>query len=216
MDAEEQPEEQQSEGGSSAAALLAGDQKIVGWFRRDETKRLYRALLPAMIPTAIGALVVAWAIATLDQRDPYARYRARPMMVAAVEQPFDQDGRVSTPLERVALAVGLALTASGPFFAIWGLRRVMRREDFLLLRTDAIAYHRGDGVGDSDIWLVTWDEIELVAYDKETDSVDLTLRAGGVVKIADHFADITNEELSAKLREVHRKAIWSMLPQQRA
>ncbi len=200
--------------GSSAAALLAGNGKIVGWFRRDETKRLYRALLPAMIPTAIGALVVAWAIATIDQRDPYARYRARPMMVAAPEQPFDQDGRVSTPLERAALAIGLALTASGPFFAILGLRRVMRREDFLLLRTDAIAYHRGSESDESDIWLVTWDEIERVEYDAPSDAVDLVLRKGGVVKLVDHFADISNEDLAAKLRDVHRKAIWNMLPQQ--
>ncbi len=51
------------------AALFRGA-PIVGFIRRDETRKILRILLPMMLPTALGALTIGYAYAQLDAIDP--------------------------------------------------------------------------------------------------------------------------------------------------
>ena len=189
--------------------------RVVGWYRPDVTLRIWLFLPACILLTVVGALLVGYGYGRLERVDPIglhadARAFERTEHAAAHDRypPHDRGEGEAPGTMWLFFALGLALVASGPGVAILFLRRIWSRDDFLLLRSDAlIASHDGEHTR------ITWDSIETVAFVPGR-GVELRMRDGGAQIVEPALVD-DGESLAKRLEEVRRKATWGLLPQQR-
>ena len=186
---------------------------VVGWYRRDRTRKLLLTLLPAMLSMALGSLVVGYGVTNR----PYAEERAARRgtvtyeTVAELQEatPGEVKG-VSLPdlsLQGILFLVGFALVAAGPIMVIAGLRSALGAEDYLLLRTDALFYYLNGSVTE-----ISWDDIERISYAEKRDALNIELKDGNSVLIEERFANLANQALAKDLETARRKIIWNILP----
>lgn len=151
---------------------------VVEWYRLDQRREINRAFIIAAALLVPGSILVAVAVAPFGL-PPVARF--------------------------LVSSLGFLLTAGGPAWAIFGLRRVITADGFIALRTDGllcdVPSHRG---------LVPWDEVEEVSAGDP--GVRLTLRTGGPVVLAERFHRLAPPDLVLRLREVQRRALWRTIP----
>ncbi|MEM1414460.1 MAG: hypothetical protein AAGH15_06150 [Myxococcota bacterium] len=219
-------------------SLYPPGERVVGWYRHDDFARLARAVLPLALVTSLGCVLVGYAHGRLATLDPLLLHagegpvatearRPRPPTLAerraqlrhVVPAPRGADGP-GEALTWVLFALGLGLVAAGPLMMLWRLRGFLRKEDFLLLRTDGLV-HQADALRLS----LRWDDLERVRYDGDRDAIALVLReprpAPGTdvpvdaILLRERYAGTSKERLAAQLEELRRKAIWGLLPQQR-
>lgn len=189
--------------------------RVVGWYRPDVSARTWLFLPASMLLTVLGALLVGYGYGRLDRIDPVGLHADARAFEESERARAHNGYEVHDRGESEALgtmwvffALGLLLVASGPGLAIMVLRRVWARDDFLLLRTDAlIASRNGKSTR------IAWDAIESVAFDPEH-GVQLHMRDGDSQLVDPALVDDA-ESMAKRLEEVRRKATWGLLPQQR-
>ncbi|MAQ19820.1 MAG: hypothetical protein CMN30_34085 [Sandaracinus sp.] len=183
--------------------------RVVGWYRPDVAARIWLVLPLCIVLTALGALLVGYGYGRLERVDPVGLHRdarAAEPQTAPVERGDGQDLAAMWLL----FGVGFVLVASGPGLTILYLRRVWKRDEFLLLRTDAlIASVNGAET------TIPWDAIESIRFDPDRQEVALLMR-GGDRQIVEPRLVEDAEKLAKDLEDVRRKAIWNLLPQQRS
>lgn len=103
---------------------------------------------------------------------------------------------------------GLAITASGPMWAIVQLLRSMRTELYVAIRVDGLCV-RLDPRGDERIY--AWDRIVDTQYDEAARVIRIALEDGEPVAIAGSFTELELPELSRRIRDARRLAVWNRL-----
>ncbi len=151
---------------------------VVEWYRLDQRREINRAFIIATSLLVPGSVLVAVAVA------PFGLPSVARLLVSSL---------------------GFLLTAGGPAWAIFGLRRVITADGFIALRTDGllcdVPSHRG---------LLPWDEVEEVS--EVGPGVQLSLRSGGQVVLTERFHRLLSPDLVLRLREVQRRALWRTIP----
>lgn len=227
--------------GASRALLAMVDPdeppaKTVEWYRLDITRRMLRVIAVAVPMMMIGGTLASSGLLLMNQRDPGRRYRSRATFqpvgqpvpgadtlapVAPHAEPPPNAGMANdavsaaetspTAFERGLFISGLLLIVGSNLVMLVAMRRVTGSDDFLILRTDGVLQQIAD-----ESMLVRWDEVEAVRYDDESDAVGLELRSDApTIWLSESYTGIQNDALAQRIKEVHRKAIWGLLPQQR-
>lgn len=184
---------------------------MVGWVRPSVGARIWLFVPACILLTAVGALLVGYGYGRLERVDPIGLHsdaRSFEQTERAHDRAAPHDRGQGEELGAMWLffVVGLGLVASGPGLAIVFLRRTWARDDFLLLRTDAlIASHDGEHTQ------VAWDAIETVAFVPGR-GIELRMRDGSTQLVEPALVD-DGERLAKRLEEVRRKATWGLLPQ---
>ena len=106
------------------------DAPLVGWYRRDDTRKLLWLLLPSMIPPILGSLMIGFAYPRIDTIDPLGvRQHPAGRQIAEREAigPMPRRRGDDIPVEEkgnvwVYFAFGLALVISGPAIVTFALK----------------------------------------------------------------------------------------------
>ena len=199
--------------------------RVVGWFRPDVSTRIWLFLPACILLTVAGALLVGYGYGRLERADPIGLHAdARAFDQETFEGGSDEGGVGERPTyapvrERgegedlgamwLFFGLGLALVASGPGLAIFFLRRIWLRDDFLLLRTDGLVESVNGRTTTT-----PWDAIEAVRFDPDRKAIELLMREGSLQQVEPRLVE-DGESLAKHLEDVRRKAIWNLLPQQR-
>lgn len=160
-----------------ADAALVGDGRVVEFYRVDPGSRIPWVLVASPIPVSVGLLLVA--------KPMYATMEPWTAWVVGV--------------------LSLMLVVVGPALMIWNLR-LLRAEDYLLVRTDGLLDHRG-----THPVLHRWEDIEAVVYDGSADAVVLQYRDTDPVRLTGRYAGIGARDLARRLDEVRRKSLFDLI-----
>ncbi len=178
---------------------------IVEHYRLDVSARLRGALLLAAAIVTLGALLLAAAF--YARNDPMRVYASpNDAIFRAGRVRADGSAIDSRPLAaELALGVfGFACIVSGGGIAIVRLRRVLKEEVYLVLRSDGALFRRGE-----EDTFVPWDEVEEVRWD---DGAVRFVRHDGSAWVRDErYASIEGAELAQRAAEVRRKALFGTL-----
>ncbi|MET0342193.1 MAG: hypothetical protein ABW252_14405 [Polyangiales bacterium] len=104
--------------------------------------------------------------------------------------------------------LGLGITASGPVWAMVQLLRSMRTELYVAIRVDGLCV-RLDPRGGERIY--AWDRIIDARYDEATRVIQIALDDGEQAAIGGSFTALTLPELSRRIRDARRLAVWNRL-----
>jgi hypothetical protein len=153
-------------------------ERVVGWYRLDDTRRILRVVFPMAIAMAIGSAVVGLAFTRLDALDPSTLNATRtpPPPSGRVSGPALEGAWVSgpsappgvyrrapaPPVRRaeipasvwVLFALGFSLVAMSVIALLAGLGQLWKREFYLLLRVDALVHQDASGSH-----RVAWDDV---------------------------------------------------------
>lgn len=186
--------------------LVPANTRVVGWLRPDETTRIAWMMLGA-IPTLLGVLTVGYAYGRIEAADPVGIHRdARAYAVRAGELAPRERGRGEWSGMPFVFLLGLGLVAAGPAIAIGVLRRTWGRDEWLLLRNDALMLQTGAGR-----CTVRWDDIERISHDIETGEVRFEMRGDEAFDLPPQFTRGDARALALRLEEIRRKATWGLL-----
>lgn len=162
-------------------AFRASLGRLVEWYRIEQTRSLWRAFLPAFVLLPLGGSIVALA--------------QLPRFVPIGIAPW------------VTLA-GVLVTASGPFWAISQLLQTIRRDLYVAIRSDGLCIrldpHTEEHVYD-------WDTVLDAQYDATREVICVSLASAEPVSIAGRFAQLGLPELSRRIRDARRLAVWNRL-----
>ena len=184
--------------------------RVIGWHRPGLTRGIWLILPLCILLTAAGALLVGYGYGRLERVDPVGLHRdARAAQRLEPSEARDRGEGEEVSAMWLLFGAGFLLVASGPALTILYLRRVWQRDDFLLLRTDALVASV-DGAETS----IPWDAIESVRFVAATKEIVLEMRDGGRRIVEPRLAG-EGEPLARQLEDIRRKAIWNLLPQQR-
>ncbi|MEM6955889.1 MAG: hypothetical protein AAF411_20955 [Myxococcota bacterium] len=104
-------------------------------------------------------------------------------------------------------AVGFVLIAAGPLGAIVLLRRVWMRDEWVLLRDDALVVQAIDGDR-----TLPWYDVEKVRFDEDVGKVAFELRSGEpAFLLPDRFDGGDARETAERLETMRRKSSWGLL-----
>lgn len=154
------------------------------------------------------ALIVEWY--RLDQSGYIARVLGLgavfvalgSFMVAAGIAPIAFPGGAPAAL----FFVGIAFVAGGPLFSIFGLRRLMNDDAYIALRTDGLLVNLPDHEE-----LVPWTDVSEVLFDPPSQRIALAREGAAPVFVSGRMAGITPAALAARIKDVHRKALFGLL-----
>lgn len=183
--------------------------RIVEHFRVDPGGRVLRALLAGALIITLGSMVIGTALLWSRFVDPTPA-RAAPGRGMLVGTPVTADG---VPIEDPMLGYellfglgGLATIVVGGASVIIGLRRELRHEAYLALRTDG-ALHRDGGTCS----LVRWDDVEAVRWDAARARLAFVAHDGSEWILEERFAGIDGEDLARRAGTIRRKALFGLL-----
>lgn len=180
--------------------------RVVGWLRPDETGRVAWMMLGA-IPTLLGVLTVGYAYGRIEAVDPIGLHRdAREFASREGEHAPRERGTGEWGGMPLVFLLGLGLVAAGPALAIGVLRSAWKRDEWLLLRTDAFVLRTGEGR-----CTVRWDDVERIRHDLETGEVRFEMRGDELFELPAQFTRGDARALALRLEEIRRKATWGLL-----
>lgn len=162
-------------------AFRASLGRLVDWYRIEQTRSLWRAFLPAFVLLPLGSVIVAGA--------------QLPRFVPIDLAPW------------VTLA-GVLVTASGPFWAISQLLFTIRRDLYVAIRSDGLCI-RLDPRAEERVY--DWDTVVDAQYDAARELICVSLTSAEPVSIAGRFAQLGLPELSRRIRDARRLAVWNRL-----
>jgi hypothetical protein len=163
-------------------AYRASLEKLVDWYRVQQSGALVRAFLPgALVLLPLGSLIVALSMAPL---------------------------RIPEHLRPLLTLLGVLVTATGPLWAILQLFRSIRGDLYVAIRLDGLGV-RLDPQADEVVY--PWDAICEVRYDRGASTLWIELEAAAPVAIRRAFAELSLEELARRIRDARRLAIWNRL-----
>ena len=184
--------------------------RVVGFIRPDETKRIALIMLGAL-PMVLGAILVGYGFGRLEVLDPaglhrdarsYAEDHLDPLVPAqTANAPADAPG---SPW--LLFVAGLSLVASGPALAFVVLGGIWQRDEWILLRDDALVLQFRDG----DTTL-RWDAMDRIFYDPNLDVVALTFLEGEDRSLPSRFDGGDAKETAQRLDALRRKASFGLL-----
>lgn len=200
--------------------LVADKTRVIGFIRPDDTRKLAWIMLGAL-PTLIGALLVGYAYGRIDVADPiglYADARGYESSQAEPSEPSEADepayalqhprerGSASTGVAVALFTLGMILVATGPIIAIVLLRQLWFRDEWVLLRDDAIVMQTFD-----EDRTVPWYDMERVVFSGEEGVVTFLMKEGDRVVLPPRFAGRDPKDTAERLETMRRKACWSLL-----
>lgn len=103
---------------------------------------------------------------------------------------------------------GLVITASGPLWAMVQLLRSMRTELYVAIRVDGLCVRLDPRAGER---IYAWDRIVDARYDAAARVIRIALDDGEPVAIAGSFSELDLPELSRRIRDARRLAVWNRL-----
>lgn len=163
-------------------AFRAAFGRTVDWYRVEQSRALWRAFWPgALVLLPLGSVLVAFAM-----RDRFVPIELQPALTLA----------------------GVALTASGPLWAIAVLLRSMRSDLYVAIRVDGLCV-RLDPAHPERVW--EWDAIADASYDEARRVVSVELVEGELLSIAGPFSEVALPELARRIRDARRLAVWNRL-----
>lgn len=163
------------------AAFRASFALVVDWYRVSQLPTLVYAFVPAML------LFVPAGGALIS----FGRIDACPPTLA----PW------------VTLA-GVLVMAAGPIWCGVTLVRSIRGDAYVAIRMDGLAL-RLDGAAEERV--IPWRDIEDIRYDRAAKRAVITLGDHESCVIRAQFADISLEELTRRMRDARRLAVWERL-----
>lgn len=181
--------------------------RVIGFIRPDDTKRISVILLGAL-PMVLGAIIVGYGFGRLEMLDPAGLHTDTREYAESngetVVPPRPQEEAPSSPW--ALFLVGLTLVASGPALAFAVLGRVWRRDEWILLRDDALVMQVEEG----DTTL-RWDAMDRIFYDPNLDVVALTFLEGEGIALPRRFDGGDAKETATRLDTIRRKASFGLL-----
>jgi hypothetical protein len=183
---------------SEEPELAPKDDPVVGWYRRDLSRRILGSLLPAAGLVIVGSVAVGIGITRLSAGDPALAFRSRATFVS--EEPVPRRSKADYAI----FFTGLALVIAGTVTTASGLRSTMGNDDYLLLRASGLFEHEN-----GEDKAISWDEIESVT--SEEGVVKILLRNGTERTLATRYAGVTTDALAKQIADAHRKGIWGLL-----
>ncbi|MDB4988694.1 MAG: hypothetical protein JWN04_3872 [Myxococcaceae bacterium] len=154
---------------------------LVDWYRVEQTRSLWVAFLPAFVLLPLGSAIVA--LAQLQRFVPIA-------------------------LSPWITVLGVLVTASGPGWAITQLLRTIRRDLYVAIRSDGLCV-RLDPLESERVY--EWDSVLDAQYDASNEAICVSLRLAEPVSIKGRFAQLGLPELSRRIRDARRLAVWNRL-----
>ena len=153
---------------------------VLDWYRLDQTRPIAAAMLTGLVLIVPGSVLVALHLAW-PNLDPAWRL--------------------------VMGCVGLTLTIGGPLHTLLRLRRCMRLDSCLAMRTDGLSLHRDDELER----FLPWDSIADMRYEPVCDQVVIQLEDGSELRIGERFAGISPIDLAKRLHQARRLTRWGYL-----
>jgi hypothetical protein len=155
---------------------------LVEWYRIEQTHALWRAFWPAFLLLPAGSTLVG----------------------ASMSLRF-------VPLEWAPWATlgGVLITASGPLWAIIQLLRTIRRDLYVAIRSDGLCVRLDPSRAES---LYAWDSVLDAQYDASSGVITVSLASAEPLSIAGRFSELGLPELSRRIRDARRLAVWNRLP----
>ncbi len=185
--------------------LVPENTRVVAFIRPDETNRILRIAFAA-IPIVLGSVLVGYAYGRLDAADPLglvdpvvSAQRAEAMNATA------SFGAMDVSMAIALFVTGFGLITLGPVLALWMLRRIWLRDEWILLRDDALVLQGPDG--DT---TVPWYDMEKVSLD-EQGRVMCWMRDGSEFEIPARFDGGDATETAQRLETLRRKSSWGLL-----
>jgi hypothetical protein len=154
---------------------------LVEWYRIEQTRSLWRAFLPGFVLLPLGSALVA--ISQL------------PRFVPPELAPW-------------ALIGGVLTTASGPLWAITQLLLTIRRDLYVAIRSDGLCVRLDPRTVER---VYEWDSVLDAQYDADQGVIEVSLRSAESLSIGGRFAQLGLPELSKRIRDARRLAIWNRL-----
>jgi len=162
-------------------AFRASLGRLVDWYRIEQTRPLLRAFLPAFVLLPLGSLVVA-----LSQLPRFVPVGLAPWITL----------------------LGVFVTASGPGWAILQLLLTIRRDLYVAIRSDGLCV-RLDPEEHERVY--DWDSVLDAQYDASDEVIRVSLASAEPVAIRGKFAQLGLAELSRRIRDARRLAVWNRL-----
>ncbi|MDB4976909.1 MAG: hypothetical protein JWN48_5250 [Myxococcaceae bacterium] len=154
---------------------------LVDWYRIEQTRSLWRAFLPAFVLLPLGSSLVA--LAQLQRFVPLA---FAPWLTL----------------------LGVLVTASGPGWAISQLLQTIRRDLYVAIRSDGLCVRLDPEAGEQ---VYEWDTVLDAQYDARDEAICVSLSSREPVSIKGRFAQLGLAELSSRIRDARRLAVWNRL-----
>lgn len=156
--------------------------RTVEWHRPAQLGLLWRAFWPgALVLLPLGSLMVAFAL--------FSR-----------SVPID--------LQPVLTLAGVLVTGSGPLWAIVQLLRAIQRDLYVAIRIDGLCICLDAGAGEK---VYAWEGIREVMYDASSAVIRITREDAAELSIEGAFSEIDLPELSRRIRDARRLAVWNRL-----
>jgi hypothetical protein len=155
---------------------------LVEWYRIEQRHALWRAFWPAFLLLPVGSTIVGASMSL----------RLTPLAWA----PWLTLG-------------GVLLTASGPLWAIIQLLRTIQRDLYVAIRSDGLCVRLDPSHGER---VYAWDSVLDAQYDASREVIAVSLASAEPLCITGRFSELGLPELSRRIRDARRLAVWDRLP----
>jgi len=162
-------------------AFRAAMGHMVDWYRVEQSRQLLRAFLPAFALMPIGSCVVG-------------------MSLVSGFLPIAYQGYVTL--------LGVMITACGPLWAIVQLSRSIRADLYVAIRVDGLCV-RLDPRQEERVY--DWNRVLDAEYDAANGVISVSLTDAEPLSIAGKFSELGLPELSRRIRDARRLAVWNRL-----
>jgi hypothetical protein len=151
--------------------------RILDWYRADQARSMLRVLTVGAVSMTASGLVIAVSFLT-HQAEQIRQYAA---------------------------GIGIVLVASSAAFTSVTMRRILRHEESVVLRTDGLAVQTGGTET-----FIPWAELDAARWDAERGLV-LDRRAAAPFVVAWRPARITGPDLAARIEHEKKRAEMGLL-----
>jgi hypothetical protein len=101
------------------------------------------------------------------------------------------------------------ITASGPLWAIIQLLRTIQRDLYVAIRSDGLCVRLDPSRAER---VYEWDSVLDAQYDADNGVISVSLASAGPLSIGGRFSELGLPELSRRIRDARRLAVWNRLP----
>lgn len=171
-------------------------------YRVDVSRALSRVLGLAAALVLIGSMITGTAL-VMARLEGVPIALGRRANVGLVSQAQHRISPSASPLGLGAL--GLLVVLGGAATAIVGLRRVLREERYLLLRSDGAVFVQGRRRR-----LVKWQDVEDVRHHEGRELV-FHCHDGRELSIEERYGGVSLPELARRAASLRRKALFGLL-----
>lgn len=170
---------------------------MLDWYRVDVRARLTRVLTTAALLVLLGSLACGSGIVA-------ARLEGVPIALGRRSATVEISPPATSSTPWLLGVLGIALVVAGAASAVLGLRRMLREERYLLLRSDGALFVRGRRRR-----LLKWRNVEEVVH--EDGALVFRRHDGTALTIAEAWGGVSQEELARRAAQVRRRALFGLV-----